>query len=57
MMTAAGSVADVLNDHVVVEVECIDRMYLNVELESPTTPLSSMNSHAAEIDASPERCG
>jgi hypothetical protein len=42
---------------VVFEVECIDRMYLNVELESPTTPLSSMNSHAAEIDASPERCG
>jgi hypothetical protein len=30
MMTVARSVADVLNDHVVFEVECIDRMYLNV---------------------------
>jgi hypothetical protein len=30
MMTVARSVADVLNDHVVFEVECVDRMYLNV---------------------------
>jgi hypothetical protein len=29
-MTVARSVADVLNDHVRFEVECIDRMYLNV---------------------------
>ncbi|MCA1706747.1 MAG: hypothetical protein LC808_27195 [Actinobacteria bacterium] len=29
-MTVACSVADVLTDHVVFEVECIDRMYLNV---------------------------
>jgi hypothetical protein len=29
-MTVARSVADVLSDHVVFEVECIDRMYLNV---------------------------
>ncbi len=29
-MTVARSVADVLADHVVFEVECIDRMYLNV---------------------------
>ena len=29
-MTVARSVADVLTDHVVFEVECIDRMYLNV---------------------------
>lgn len=29
-MTLARSVADVLDDHVVFEVECIDRMYLNV---------------------------
>jgi hypothetical protein len=29
-MTVARSVADVLTDHVVSEVECIDRMYLNV---------------------------
>jgi hypothetical protein len=29
-LTVARSVADVLNDHVVFEVECIDRMYLNV---------------------------
>jgi hypothetical protein len=30
MMTVALSVADVLADHVSLEVECIDRMYLNV---------------------------
>jgi hypothetical protein len=29
-MTVARSVADVLDDHVAFEVECIDRMYLNV---------------------------
>ena len=29
-MTLAHSVADVLDDHVVLESECIDRMYLNV---------------------------
>jgi hypothetical protein len=29
-MTVARSVADVLTEHVVFEVECIDRMYLNV---------------------------
>src|SRR4051794_40286340 len=29
-MTLARTVADVLNDHVTFEVECIDRMYLNV---------------------------
>src|SRR4051794_37351623 len=29
-MTVARSVADVLTDHVVFELECIDRMYLNV---------------------------
>lgn len=29
-MTVARSVADVLNDHVLFELECIDRMYLNV---------------------------
>jgi hypothetical protein len=29
-MTVARTVADVLNDHVVFEVECIDRMYCNV---------------------------
>jgi len=29
-MNVPRSVADVLNDHVVFEVECIDRMYLNV---------------------------
>lgn len=29
-MTVARSVADVLTDHVIFEVECIDRMYLNV---------------------------
>ncbi len=30
VMTVARSVADVLTDHVVFEVESIDRMYLNV---------------------------
>src|SRR3954471_16739371 len=30
VMTVARTVADVLTDHVVFEVECIDRMYLNV---------------------------
>ncbi|MGH3697771.1 MAG: hypothetical protein ACRDRX_27965 [Pseudonocardiaceae bacterium] len=29
-MTVARIVADVLADHVVLELECIDRMYLNV---------------------------
>ncbi len=29
-MTVARTVADVLDDHVVFEVECIDWMYLNV---------------------------
>ncbi len=29
-MTLSRTVADVLSDHVVFEVECIDRMYLNV---------------------------
>jgi hypothetical protein len=29
-MTVARSVGDVLADHTVFEVECIDRMYLNV---------------------------
>ncbi len=29
-MTVARTVADVLGDHTVFEVECIDRMYLNV---------------------------
>ena len=29
-MTVARSVADVLSDHVTLEVECIDRMYLNL---------------------------
>ena len=31
-MTVARSVSDVLDDHVVFEVECIDRMYLNVDV-------------------------
>src|SRR6478736_5454087 len=30
MMTVARSVGDVLGEHVVFEIECIDRMYLNV---------------------------
>ncbi|HUK71566.1 MAG TPA: hypothetical protein VLW50_22835 [Streptosporangiaceae bacterium] len=31
-MTLPRSVADVLSDHVVFEVECIDRMYLNLHV-------------------------
>ena len=31
-MTLPRTVADVLSEHVVFEVECIDRMYLNVIL-------------------------
>ena len=30
VMTVARSVADVVSEHVVFEVDCIDRMYLNV---------------------------
>jgi hypothetical protein len=29
-MSVGPSVADILNDHVTLEIECIDRMYLNV---------------------------
>jgi hypothetical protein len=29
-MTVARSVADVLSEHVTLEVECVDRMYLNL---------------------------
>ena len=29
-MTVARSVGDVLDDHVTLEVECVDRMYLNL---------------------------
>jgi hypothetical protein len=34
-MTVARSVADVLTDHVVFEVDSIDRMYLNVYVLAP----------------------
>ncbi len=34
VMTLPRSVAEVLSEHVVFEVECIDRMYLNVILSS-----------------------
>jgi hypothetical protein len=34
-MTVARSVADVLTDHDVFEVDSIDRMYLNVYLPAP----------------------
>ena len=33
-MTVARSVSDVLAEHVVFEVDCIDRMYLNVYVSS-----------------------
>jgi hypothetical protein len=32
-MTVAGSVSDVLSEHLRFEVECIDRMYVNVHLQ------------------------
>src|SRR5664279_371793 len=38
-MTVARSVADVLTDHVKFEVECIDRMYLNVYVPTLQYPL------------------
>jgi hypothetical protein len=47
-MTVARSVADVLNDHVVFEVECLDRMYLNVyvpQLQHPGGLLGFVQRH------------
>jgi hypothetical protein len=45
-MTVARSVADVLSDHVVFEVECIDRMYLNVYVPSlPYNARLCVNGH------------
>ena len=38
-MTLPRTVADVLSDHVVFEVECIDRMYLNVYVPTLQTEL------------------
>jgi hypothetical protein len=39
-MTLPRTVADVLSDHVVFEVECIDRMYLNVYVPTLQTELA-----------------
>ena len=36
-MTLPRTVADVLSEHVSFEVECIDRMYLNVYVRSCST--------------------
>src|SRR5664280_1485638 len=49
MMTLPRTVADVLSDHVTFEVECIDRMYLNVwvpRLDWPTAAESRGSSSA-----------
>jgi hypothetical protein len=43
-MTISRSAADVLTDHMVLEVECIDRMYLNVYVPQ----LQSNARHGAE---------
>jgi hypothetical protein len=37
-MTLPRTVADVLTDHVVFEVECIDRMYCNVHMKRLVNP-------------------
>jgi hypothetical protein len=39
-MTLPRTAADVLSDHVVLEVECIDRMYLNVYVPTLQTELA-----------------
>ncbi len=38
-MNLPRSVADVLHDHVTLEVECVDRMYLNLYVPKPMYPL------------------
>jgi hypothetical protein len=62
-MTLPRTVADVLNDHVTLEVECIDRLYLNVyqpRLQYPAGAAAffvghrgghAPGSHAGEPDA------
>jgi hypothetical protein len=40
VMTLPRTVADVLSDHVLFEVECIDRMYLNVYVPTLQTELA-----------------
>jgi hypothetical protein len=40
VMTLPRTVADVLSDHVVFEVECVDRMYLNVYVPTLQTELA-----------------
>jgi hypothetical protein len=47
-MTLPRSVAEVLSDHVLLEVECIDRMYLNVyvpQLQYATGLVSYIHKH------------
>ena len=53
-MTVARSVTDVLTDHVVFEVECIDRMYLNVYVPQLRTGLG-VRAIAAELGRSRRR--
>lgn len=45
-MSVGPSVADILDDHVTLEVECIDRMYLNVYVPGCSTSAASWASSA-----------
>jgi hypothetical protein len=57
-MTLPRTVAEVLSDHVVFEVECIDRMYLNVYVPpiASTAPLAKVTDRfTAEVHRFAER--
>lgn len=54
-MSVAPSVAEILTDHVTLEVECIDRMYLNVivpRLQYPTGIVGFFREHRGHTFAS-----
>ena len=48
-MSIARTVADVLTDHLALELECVDRMYLNVYVPLLQTPAGVVSS-ATVID-------
>ena len=59
-MSLPRSVVDVLRDHVTLEVECIDRMYLNVyqpKLQSPKQAASFFRFHRGQPVASSSLMG
>ena len=59
-MSVPRSVVDVLRDHVTLEVECIDRMYLNVyqaKLQSPKQAASFFRFHRGQPVASSSLMG